>query len=115
MCLRIKYYQLLNLNNMKQSKPLVLEDFGNLPEAILMRRIERLAYYSKDICIRTEQEFVDPVGKPGQRRFQYIVYRDAPGNTGEATILEVVRAYHDDLEGGFEALKSRWLLNYDNR
>ena len=98
----------------KSNKPLVLEDFGNLPEAILMRRIERLAYYSKNLCIRTEQEFVDPVGKPGQRVFNYIVYREALGN-GDATILEVVRAYRDDLEGGFEALKSRWLLNYDNR
>lgn len=97
-----------------QRKEIRLADFETLPEAILMRRVERLAYYSKNFNVRTEMEWVDQVGKPGQRVFNFVVTKPVAGSVSEE-VLEVVRGHHDDLEGEFEAVKTRWVLNYDNR
>ena len=94
----------------KQNKPIVLEDFDNLADAVLMRRLEHLTYYSKNVNIYTERERV--VEKPGQWKFQFVVTR--PGkDTASEDVVDMVVAHYDALDAEFESLKTKWILDYD--
>ena len=93
---------------MMQRKQVVLKGFEALPEAIWMQRLDRLSYFSKTFCIRAEQEVETVAGVVLNRVVTFVVYKD----TGE--VVEIMRGHLDDLEGEFESLKSKWILNYDN-